>query len=196
MGNVARLHQDGDVELSEIGLMQAERVAHRFVKIGFEKILSSDFKRARQTAEAIAKATDKEIELVKELREIKKPSEIEGKHVDMPEVVEIKKMQKQHNDDPDWHYSDEENFTDLLNRAGKFVKKLEKRKERELVVVTHGTVLRAIVSVMSLGDKVDATDLAKIQRLIWKMDNTGISVVGLVDGKWWLKNWNDSAHLG
>lgn len=57
-GNVTRTLQFPDTPLSERGLAQATRVATRLASIGAGAILASDYRRAAQTAETVATATD------------------------------------------------------------------------------------------------------------------------------------------
>lgn len=56
-GNAARIVQKPEVPLSERGRDQAERLASRLRGAGIERILSSDLKRARMTAEAVRLTT-------------------------------------------------------------------------------------------------------------------------------------------
>ena len=56
-GNAARIVQLPDIPLSPRGVAQAERLARRLAREGVAQILSSDLPRARQTAEAVQRAT-------------------------------------------------------------------------------------------------------------------------------------------
>jgi 2,3-bisphosphoglycerate-dependent phosphoglycerate mutase len=56
-GNAARIVQKPEIQLSERGLAQAQRVARRLAEVGIERIVSSDMPRAAMTAEAIRRAT-------------------------------------------------------------------------------------------------------------------------------------------
>ena len=67
--NAARILQHPDTPLSERGVMQAERVARRLAGCGLAAILTSDYARARATAEAIHAATGAPIEVEPLLRE-------------------------------------------------------------------------------------------------------------------------------
>lgn len=59
----------GEAKLTELGISQAEKAAKRFKDVHFNKIISSDFVRARQTAEIVAKEHDLIVETEKTLRE-------------------------------------------------------------------------------------------------------------------------------
>ena len=67
--NAARVLQYPETPLSERGAAQAERVAHRLAGAGIERILASDYARARATAEAIRTSTGAPIEIEPLLRE-------------------------------------------------------------------------------------------------------------------------------
>jgi 2,3-bisphosphoglycerate-dependent phosphoglycerate mutase len=67
--NAARILQTPDIPLSERGLAQAERLAKRLAGLGVAAILTSDYARARMTAEAVRVATGAPLEEWPELRE-------------------------------------------------------------------------------------------------------------------------------
>jgi len=67
--NAARVLQMPDTPLSERGLVQAERLANRLAGLGVAAILTSDYARARMTAERIQAATGAPLEEWPELRE-------------------------------------------------------------------------------------------------------------------------------
>ena len=67
--NAARILQTPDIPLSERGLAQAERLAERLAGLGVAAILTSDYARARMTAERVRAATGAPLEEWPELRE-------------------------------------------------------------------------------------------------------------------------------
>jgi probable phosphoglycerate mutase len=67
--NAARILQTPDIPLSERGLAQAERLAKRLAGLGVAAILTSDYARARMTAERVHAATGAPLEEWPELRE-------------------------------------------------------------------------------------------------------------------------------
>ena len=67
--NAARVLQHPDTPLSERGAVQAQRVAQRLAGCGVAAVLTSDYARARATAEAIGAATGAPIETQPLLRE-------------------------------------------------------------------------------------------------------------------------------
>jgi probable phosphoglycerate mutase len=67
--NAARILQTPDIPLSARGLAQAERLAKRLAGLGVAAILTSDYARARMTAERVHAATGAPLEEWPELRE-------------------------------------------------------------------------------------------------------------------------------
>src|SRR5262249_50768478 len=67
--NASRVLQTPHIPLSPNGIAQADRLAQRLAGLGVAGIVSSDYARARMTAERIAAATGAKVELWPELRE-------------------------------------------------------------------------------------------------------------------------------
>lgn len=192
--NARDVYQPLDSPLSELGIRQAEFVGKRFKHISIDIILSSPLFRTQQTTEIINKTINKSVEWVKELVEIRRPSEFIDKNGAYEEVKNAKLLMKENKDNPSWHYSDEENFFDLRDRAVKFVDSLNNRKEKHILAVTHGEIMRTIMGVMLFGEKVSHEEHEKLQRFL-KNTNTGITVCEKENSRWRLLTWNDHAHL-
>jgi broad specificity phosphatase PhoE len=194
--NVAHVHDNPEVGLTETGMMQARTVAKRFKKIEIDAIVSSHYLRAEQTARVINKITKKEIVFTELLKEAVIPSEIVGKKIDSAEVLLIRAQMREHRNDPDWHYSDEENFFDVRNRAMRALEYIKRVECERVLVVTHGTFLRMLIGVMMLGDRLVPDMHLDISHFL-TTNNTGITVCEVSDsGAWKLVTWNDHAHLG
>lgn len=70
-GNAARIFTgQSDSPLTARGRKQAEAVADELAKVKFDRIVSSDLSRTRDTAEVIAKRRGMSVEIMPELREI------------------------------------------------------------------------------------------------------------------------------
>lgn len=70
-GNAAgRFTGQSDSPLTERGRRQAEAVAQELAKVRFDRIVSSDLSRTRDTAEVIARRQNAKVEVIPELREI------------------------------------------------------------------------------------------------------------------------------
>jgi broad specificity phosphatase PhoE len=194
--NARRIHQHGEVELSEQGREQASFVAKRFKSIDFEIIISSDYERAKTTARIIGQETGKEVLLTELARERKLPSVFHGRAVDDPELEPDKELIVRNIRDPKFRHSDEETFYELRDRAIRFIKYLEGREEQNLLVVLHGTILRYILSAMAFGNDFDWDAYISFASFL-RLDNTGITVCEKSDpDRWQMITWTDNAHLG
>ncbi|MBI3620248.1 histidine phosphatase family protein, partial [Candidatus Roizmanbacteria bacterium] len=189
-------HQHGQVALSALGQKQADQVAERFRSIEVDIIIASDFVRARQTAEKIRQTTGKKLIFSQLIREIKRPTEIENRYFHDPLSIKVRELIHQKATDPNWHYSDEENFSDLRRRATKFISEVEKRKENNIAIVTHSMFLKLMVGLMMFGERFDYELHRSIQRS-FDHRNTGVTICEKNEnGHWKLLVWNDHAHLG
>jgi broad specificity phosphatase PhoE len=126
------------------------------------------------------------------------PSATFGKPKDDPKSVEIMGMIDRNFYDPDYHYADEENFTDLKLRAQNALHYLSELKEDNILVVTHSYFMRVLVAYVTFGDGLTARECKRFIKTFY-MENTGLSILGydiMARSPWRLLVWNDHAHLG
>lgn len=190
-----RIVQSATSVLSETGIKQAEALANRFKNIPVETIITSPYERAKQTAEIINKVIGKEIIVQELLSEYKKPSELGGKSMDDPETKKIKQLLFDHAEEPDWRYSDEETFSDLKKRGTEILKYLSDLKHEDILVVSHGAVIRMVFSLMMFAEDLTSKEFFAIQNF-FGFGNTGISIAikgGYIG--WKMEAWNDTTHL-
>lgn len=204
ISNESELHQDHTDELNAKGIAQAKNVAERFKNIKLDVILTSDYIRARVTAEEIAKVSKKKVEITELLRERKRPSALVGKRYDSEDAVSVIKLMETQKHLSDFHHSDEENHTEALNRAQELLRFLEKRKEENILVVTHAAFMRFILTAIVFGNDATVAHFEKIYDS-FRVNNTGITVCkykealrGLYKKEtyWYVETWNDHSHLG
>jgi len=193
--NLLKLHQPDDAKLSDLGIKQAETLAKRFSKIPIDIIYSSPLERARQTVGIINKSLGKKVVYLDSLRERKGPSEFLGERTDSQNVFEINKIRNLHEKDRSWHYSDEENFIEFKERVKKFFNILSGTKEENVLVLSHGGLIKMTIYLM-MGDDFTANDFYKFSSL-FKMKNTGITFCERnKKGIWSVLAFNDHSHLG
>lgn len=192
--NVANLVQPPDDPLNENGLMQAARVAERARNLTFQKLIASDYPRAQQTAAAIAGAVGMSVETSPLFREFLGPSQFFRLPNSTDEFTTFLQQQREHRDDPAWHFADEENYHDVSARATEAWRLLESQDCADVLVVTHGLFLRLLVMQMVLGDAL-TPDLWYGTAGSMKMSNTGITVCLREHDRWRLLTWNDHAHF-
>ncbi len=192
--NDLKLHQHGDVPLSEKGREQAAFVAKRFLDIPIDVIITSTMPRAHETASIIGNTINKEVVATNHLIELKRPTVIEGHRFDEPEIIAIKEEIKKNYDNPNWRHSDEENFYDLNTRAKKTLAFLETRTEENLIIVSHGVIIRMLLALMCLGETLTPEIFRTFEGHL-RMINTGVSVCEKNENGWQVLTINDYAHL-
>jgi broad specificity phosphatase PhoE len=200
VGNVKKEFQGHDDPLSELGRKQVKYVAKRVRNLNAETILTSPMARAFETAEAIKKEIDVPLETHDFLKECSAPSKLVGKKYNSPEGKKYTNFLFENIHDKNWRYSDEENFSDISDRAKKVVKHLESREEETMIVVTHGAFMRSILSIMMSEGEEDALLSLRMIRF-FEHKNTGITLCKYTPNesthnKWRMLAWNDHAHLG
>ena len=121
--NATGIKQGLEGSLSEQGRAQTIETAKKFPKRKGrpEIIISSPYPRTKETSEIIAEELEIPIEYSDLLAERRNPSEVIGRPTDDREVeMIVARIEKSFHDD-NFRYSDEENFTDLKERAKKLL---------------------------------------------------------------------------
>ncbi len=193
--NASKRTQLPETPLSPQGLDQAKFVADRFIHIPIEVIISSPMKRALQTANSISTLTGSTVETNDMFIERRPPSQLLGLSHDDPTGLEIRAAMRSNFNDPDWHYSDEENYADLKSRATQALEYLAGRKEESILVVSHGNFIRTIIPTMAFGKNL-TNQMGEVFINFLEISNTGITMCDYHDQTWHLQTWNDYAHLG
>lgn len=134
-----------DYPLSPKGLKQAKETARKLAsrKKEFQKILSSPFKRAYQTAEIIARELNLPLETSIFLKERNTYGLLCGENKEeaknrYPELVSAYER-----DQPVQGF---ESYESLLLRTKELLRQLEKLSLNSIICVTHGKLLKALLS--------------------------------------------------
>ena len=171
----------------------------RASKLPVELMISSTQMRAKETAQIIADKINMPVNFSDLFVERRRPKEMRGLKPGDPDWDRLQKIVKSNFGNPDFHVSDEENFSDLKNRAKKAFQLLENKKEESILVVSHGYFLKIMVTLILLGDEMTAEQYLKIGSRM-EMENTGLTVLSHdfddLNKGWKLWIWNDHAHLG
>lgn len=185
----------GNGMLSEKGKQQAQKLADRFQYVNFDHLLSSDYERAVETAGFIAEISKKELETNPLLRELGRPTEFHGKSRTSPEYLAFLNTFDENIDNPDWRFSDEENFFDIFKRVEDLFLKLESL-DGDMVLVSHGRIIALMTLYVIMGKKL-TPDVWKIGMKNVIVSNTGITtfVYNEKNKHWQLEMFNDRAHF-
>ncbi len=175
--------QDNDIPLNDWGELQSKKLAERLKEIKFDKLFSSDLKRAKQTAEELSKSVHTNIFFDERLREYD-PGEIDSASEEW--INKYKKMLEEGVSKYDIRPFGGENIWDLIKRTNSFLRDIEK-EEGIIGVVSHSGVNTAIIN-LSQGRTKD--EFFQI-----KQDNVCINLLEFYNGKWNIQSINDSTHI-
>ena len=161
--NAARIVQHPETPLNERGMGQARQLARRLTDFSITTIVSSDYRRAHMTAEAIAAVTGLGITVQESLRE-RNFGEVRGvAHADLPVDLYAE----------DFHPRGGESWAMFHQRvalAWQEVKERAAQTAGDLAVVSHALVCRALVQ--------NHLPLAEgVNPLVARWPNTALTVI-------------------
>lgn len=201
ISNENKIIQGEDDPLTSTGIDQAKKLAERFKEIDLDVIYSSPLSRAIDTAKMISNETGIAIEEVKILQEKRNPSKLIGLDSKHDTVLEVNRLKKeQQSIDPHWKFEDEEGFLDLKQRALDILKFISIQPHENILVVTHGGIMRYLLACMLFGESLDKETSNRISKGFY-VSNTGISKCEFKPkddekpDRWKVINWNDVTHI-
>jgi len=180
-----RVQGTTDIELSDYGRMQAERLAQSLKNEPIERIVTSPLKRAYETAGAISRFHDAMIEADRDLQEMN--------HGDF-ENLTIKELRERHisilkqweTDPASVVMPNGESLHDLQKRAWGAIEGIAKTA-RNAIVVTHNMAIRTILC------KIQGLDMLHIRKM--HVDLASKTFVEFRSGKGTITVLNDTSHL-
>ncbi len=195
--NAKGIRQGAEGGLSERGREQALATAKRFPKHKGrpQVIIASPFERTKETAEIIGKELNMKVYYSDLLKERRNPTEIighAGGEKDVRQIVDL--IDKSYHAD-ELRYSDEENFTDLKDRARKLMEYILERPEERMIMVTHGIFLKMVASYMLYGEELTASLYNNLS--YYNPINNASMAICSYETHWFKKNewkilvWND-----
>jgi broad specificity phosphatase PhoE len=173
--NAEHVRQGEGGGLSEKGKQQAERVGKALTQFPVERIISSTYPRARETAMIINTYLHVSIEYSPLLAERRNPTEIIGKSTQDPEVMHIVDQMDLAYHKDDYRFSDEENFADLKKRARKCLTLFSHQGARHTAVVTHHHFLKVVIAYLLYRERLTAAEFVKLS-FFNTADNAGLTV--------------------
>lgn len=184
---VGRIQGQADPGLAESGRRQAEALARRLARAGLGGIVSSDLRRARETAEVVATAAGLPVRLDPGFRE-QHLGEWEGRTFQEVAALFPDLGRRFRSREPEFRPPGGESREELQARA---VAALDRHAPAPgappLLVVAHGGVVQSLVyAILGL-------PLASPRR--FRLPNAGLTVVEREKGTWTLSTLNDIAHL-
>ena len=175
--------QNNEAHLNDVGIQQSNKLAEKLKGINFEKLISSDLKRAMQTSRIISKACNINVFTDKRLREYD-PGEVDPSSDKW--IKKYKEILESGMSKYDIRPFGGENIWDLIKRIKSFLEDLEK-EEGTIGVIAHSGVNASLINLSQGKEKNDFLSI--------KQDNTCINVLEFSDRKWKIKVINDSEHI-
>jgi alpha-ribazole phosphatase len=184
-----RLQGNTDVELSENGVWQAQKLAERLSGNKFAAVYASDLKRAAATAGYIAQCHGLPVILEPSFREMAF-GEWEGLDIDAINEKWPGQLRNLFEGANGFKIPGGEEFDSLKRRVSPAFQALAGRHggpDDDVLVVAHGGTIRAII-----GDVLNIQSAA-----VWRfrLDNAGISILSFFDGRFSISLLNDTGHL-
>jgi broad specificity phosphatase PhoE len=176
-----------DVPLDEVGREEARLVGKRLKGEGIKAVFSSPLSRARETAEAVARSHNVEVQIVEGLIDL---------HFGEWEGQSLKEVQKQYPDlYAQWQgaphqviFPGGEGLAAVRSRAIKAVEKIVERHPQEAVaLVSHRVVLKVLICALLGLDNSHFWNIAQ--------DTTAINCFKHRNGTWIVNFLNDTCHL-
>jgi probable phosphoglycerate mutase len=187
-----------DSELTPKGFEQAKILAERAQHLPVDVLIASPFVRTRQTAEEISHVIGKPIEYNELFEECRTPSQMKNARWDDEAIKKVHvAWQKSLLTDGE-QVGDGDTYASMMRRGGMALDYLEKRPEENILIVTHGFLLRVLVAKMLFTDEI-SPQLFREFEYGFRTQNTGLTVLHFdptdAHRAWWLSVWNDHAHL-
>lgn len=178
-GNAARILQRPDIPLSDLGHIQAERLAERLARVGITGILTSDLARAAMTAEHLSRSTGQRVRYESLLHE-RNFGDLRGTPYAELTFDPFADDYAPPNGES-W-----EAFHARVDRAWARMREVAAATDGHLAVVTHGFVCRSLAS--------RHLALPEGQTVPERWENTSVTIV---EGRapWRVELLNCCAHL-
>ena len=183
-----RIHGWYNSGLTDLGRRQLEAIADRFMDIKLDVVYSSDLKRARQTAEAVARGSGVDVTETKQLREVNLgvwEDRTWGEAAsESPEQITF------FNRDPEkWNVEGSEPLSVTQERMMSVLSEITARHAGgRIAIVSHGAAIRALLAAI-LG--IPSENITKIHHC----DNTAVTELTVEGGKITVDSMGDCSHL-
>jgi probable phosphoglycerate mutase len=182
-----RMQGTTDTPLSDVGRIQAQALGRRLAKHGFSALYSSDLSRARDTAQAIAEHTGRDVVVDPRLQE-RRFGIFEGLLAEEIKSRYPEEHARFASRDQDYEVPGGESARGFNERCLGCLSEIAGRhRGEEVVVVTHGLVLDALYRA--------AQCLAHGERRPVPLINASVNLFGYGASAWRLVLWGDVTHL-
>jgi len=176
-----------DIDLNEIGIQQAKKIALRLKENKIDAIYTSDLKRAINTANEIVKYHQSSFfEINPLLREIQF-GEWEGLSLEELNATYYEQYSKWRTNPIEATFPGEGNLHNVKKRVSKFLEVILESQYNNIVIVTHGGIIKmALIILLDL-------DLSFYKKC-W-FGNASLSIIDIKQDKALITCLNDMSHL-
>lgn len=174
--NRSHTHQTKYTRLSKKGEDQARTVGEYLRNVDADLLLTSDHTRAFETAQIIGDSVGLTPLVEPLFGEVRRPARLTGRSHFAPETFWYTLLSVFHKDDPNWHYHDAENFTDIFARVREtfeYVNAL-RYKYHSVIIVSHSMFISMIVAYLCHDRMLAIRDLLPAFLHIKRMKNCGV----------------------
>lgn len=196
-----KLRQGPDSKLGELGRKQAHLVGQRLAQESIDRIITSPWPRAHETAQIVSKYVKAPLEVHDKIHEFVNNSILHHLHQDHELAVEFRELEKikGRTGDINWKYKDGgESFGDIIARTRDFKGSLlDDHSGQSVLVVSHGGFISFFTSLFLLGDNAPDEYICRTAFMLQSQGNTAISMLEYKEekGGWLLNYFNDMTHL-
>ena len=171
--NPDRIHQHRDTPLHERAGAQIAALEQRLRRFDIHTLVASPFARTVATAEGVATGLGLPVRLLDDLREIRRPREMQGKATTDPDVLAIQAELARHFEEGSWRYSDEETFEELKTRGLSVLQQILDLNSPSVLAVSHAAIIRVIVACALFGTRLTPHDYMGFWHTV--MDNVSVT---------------------
>lgn len=173
----SRLQGQEDIPLNDTGRKQAKEAGLHLKEMEWDVFITSPLSRAKETATIISEQLDESIRLV-EMDHFKERAFGEGSGLTFEEIRTLY---------PNRDYKGQEEWNPFQKRIFDGLHDIQKHyKDQKVLLVAHGAVINAILSVLSEGE---------IGSGKTKLMNACISNIEHLNEMWQINTYNDISHL-
>lgn len=197
--NALGIKQGTEGNLSVRGKLQVEAVAHQMKDVSIDKIICSPYPRTKESADIISQVVHAPMEYSELFEERKNPPEIIGIDKNSDKTLTILKQIEENAHDPEWRFSTEENFHDLISRSHNALNFLENQNVENILVISHGYFIRTFLVALLLNNHLTPDVFYQVHKKLPIM-NASVSEIELVkrtsgEKFWRILTINNHRHL-
>lgn len=166
--------QPPDEPLSDIGRKQAEFVAIRLQEEGIDRLASSSYPRALETAGIIGRKLGLSVTELDSVIELRRPKSLYNRSYFSPRVLSYIWRLIFHREDSTWHYEGAENIFMVRQRIEKAKEEIIELPGNKIVVVSHRFFMALFVIAVCARGPLKISNIFRQLFVFFKAKNTTV----------------------